>query len=227
VEQKIFGLPGWVALVTLGAAGIVGYVIFIKNSTPSSSSGGGATGYSAQGLAVMQNPDESATMALQNQLLSQIGLNMQTGFGDVQNSFTELGGNMASGFSTIGTSLAGLSGQISGLSGQITGLQSSQDANAQTILTTMQQWGNALSSQMTQEQQTLVAGQQAIIQRDIANGVGIDQLRQDMQTMQGTLGTISQQQQQTGAFLGWQFYQIPNRYTAYIPGGLNPPGWNG
>lgn len=77
MEQKIFGLPAWVALVTLGAAGIVGYVIFIKNSTPSKD-GGGTTGYSQQALAVMQNPDESATMALQNQLLSSIGVSINS-----------------------------------------------------------------------------------------------------------------------------------------------------
>jgi hypothetical protein len=208
MEEKVFGLPAWAALLTLAGAGVVGYLIFFRNSQPS---GGGATGYSAQGLAVMQNPDESATMALQNQLLSQIGVNME-------NSFTELGSQVGTGFSSIGTSLAGLSGQISTL-------QAGQTSQTQSILSSLTNWGNALSSQMTQEQQTLVAGQQSLLQQDIANGAGIDKIKTDLTAMQGTLGTISQQQQQTGAFLGWEFYQLPDRYTPFIPTALNPAGW--
>lgn len=76
MPEKIFGVPTWAAVVTLGAAGVVGYLIFFKNAGGGSSSSGST--YSAQGLAVMQNPDESATMALQNQELSLLGNQFNT-----------------------------------------------------------------------------------------------------------------------------------------------------
>jgi hypothetical protein len=75
--QKLFGLPLWTAVAVLGAAAIVAYVLFFRRRAASDTT---PTGYSAQGLAVMQNPDESATMALQNQELSIIGERLGQGF---------------------------------------------------------------------------------------------------------------------------------------------------
>jgi len=92
-QQRIAGVPLLPAVVVLGVAGVVGYLIFFKNSTKDPNAG--TTGYSSQGLAVMQNPDESATMALQNQELSMLAQEFST-FGEaVSNVQTSVDANGA------------------------------------------------------------------------------------------------------------------------------------
>jgi hypothetical protein len=43
--------------------------------------------------------------------------------------------------------------------------------------------------------------------------------------VQSSGASMSDMMTAIGRFLGWQFYQIPNRYQAYIPGNLTPPGY--
>jgi len=112
-HEKLFGLPAWMALMALAGAGVIGYLLFFKNQGASSSqqasTNQGTTGYSQQALAVMQNPDESATMALQNQELSILAQQ----FGQFGQQLTDVGTSVDNGFSSVGTSLNGISGQIS------------------------------------------------------------------------------------------------------------------
>lgn len=211
---KVFGLPTWAVVVTLGAAGVVGYLIFFKNSGGSSSSGTSGSTYSAQGLAVMQNPDESATMALQNELLSKIGLDMQTGFGAIDTHIGQVGDSVDSGFSSVGTSLNGLSGQVSGVSGQVSGvsgqvgqLSASESAHYSQMASALQALGNSLS-----------AGQSALGQQMGNYYNGLAQQINNAQASNSTLDAgLQQQLNNIGSFLGWQFYQLPNRYAAYLP----------
>jgi hypothetical protein len=149
---KVFGMPLWLALVALGGAGAVGYLLFFRKGSSSSSASTGTTGYSSQGLAVMQNPDESATMALQNQELSilaqQLGAQGQqiaSGFGD-QAALSQAG-------------FANLSGQLTsdttGLQQQMLGL-AQQGTDTQNLLTAYYQW--------LQQGQTNLGGQLSNLQ---------------------------------------------------------------
>jgi len=92
---RLFGLQPWVALLALGAAGFIGYILFFKNQ---GTRGRGTTGYSPYALAVMQNPDESATMAEQNRLLSVIGTDVTNGFSSVGTSLNSISGQVGQGF---------------------------------------------------------------------------------------------------------------------------------
>jgi hypothetical protein len=101
---KIFGLPPWGALLALGAAGVAGYFIFFKDQGGGGGAparGQGTTGYSPYALAVMQNPDESATMAEQNRLLSVIGSDVTNGFSGIGTSLNGLSGQVGSGFAGV------------------------------------------------------------------------------------------------------------------------------
>lgn len=194
-HEKIFGLPAWAALLTLGAAGFIGYLIFFKNQGASSSSNQGTTnqgttGYSQQALAVMQNPDESATMAAQNYELSVLSQQ----FSDFGTQLGQVGDSVNSGFSSVGTSLNGINGQLTGLSGQVSGVsgqvQTSAAANQtyyQSLLASLQSYANQLSQQAQ-------AGQAA-----------------DVGLAQGLQADIIQ-----------MFYAIPNRYTTYLSPGVLP-----
>jgi hypothetical protein len=196
-HDKLFGMPVWLVAVVLGAAGVTAYLLFFRKS------GGGdnsPTGFSAQGLTVMANPDESATMAAQNQELSilaqQFG-DFSTTLAGQGDQLTQLGTTVNSGFSSIGTSM-------NGLGGQITAGQNADQAYYQSLLANLSNYANSISSQLSADQQQTLA----TIQSDISQG-------------KGTQAEINQ----LGSFLGWQWYQLPNRYTAFIPAGLNPPGW--
>jgi len=225
MPDKIFGLPAWAAIATLGAAGVVGYLIFIRGQGGSSSSSGST--YSPQGLAVMQNPDESATMAAQNQLLSQMAVNMQTGFETTNANIGEVGQSVDTGFSSVGTSLNSISGQlgtlqqaqssgftnlsnqVAGVSGQVGQLSASDAAQYSALANALGAWGNSLSAG-----QSSLSQQVTNFQNEITSAVTSGQ-------------QLTQKQiDQLGGFLGWQFYQIPNRYQAFIPAGVNPPGWS-
>lgn len=130
-HERVFGMPIWLVVVVLGGAGVVGYLIF-RSSSGSSSSGGGATGYSSQGLAVMQNPDESATMALQNQELSILANQQSIAFNTIGNALNQGFGDLQSG----------LVGDTTALQQQMGGL-AQQGTDTQTLLNW---WGNYLQA---------------------------------------------------------------------------------
>lgn len=128
-HERVFGMPIWLVVVVLGGAGLVGYLIFRGKG---SSSGGGATGYSSQGLAVMQNPDESATMALQNQELSVLAQQQSVAFNTIGNALNQGFGDLSSG----------LAGNTTALQQQMAGL-AQQGTDTQTLLNW---WGNYLQA---------------------------------------------------------------------------------
>jgi hypothetical protein len=161
-QEKIAGLPIWVLVVGLGGAAVVAYLLF-RNQGASSSSSTGATGYSSQGLAVMQNPDESATMSAQNQELSVLTQELAGIGGQVG----DIGTNVTSGFSSVGTSLNGISGQLGSLANQ-------DEANYQSMLTNISALGtadnayyNSLLGSITTYANTLM-GQNTQLSHDLA-----------------------------------------------------------
>jgi prophage DNA circulation protein len=170
-HEKLFGMPVWLVAVVLGAAGVTAYLLFFRRS----SSDDTPTGYSSQGLTVMANPDESATMAAQNQELSLLAQQfgdfsntLDTGFGQVNtqlggisnqltgqsNQLAQLGQTIDTGFSSIGTSM-------NGLSGQITSGQNADQAYYQALLSSMMNYANSISSQLSASQQAELAAIQS------------------------------------------------------------------
>jgi hypothetical protein len=160
----------------------------------------------------MQNPDESATMALQNQELSVLsqqlgeqGTQLAGQISGLQDYTGQIGSQIYNNVSAQGTQTYNtLQAVDTQLGGQLSGIQNSQNASASanqafysSLLTNLTNYANALSSQVQ-------AGNTA---------------------QQSQLDTVNKQIQQLGAFSGWQFYQLPNRYAPTIPTSLNPPGW--
>lgn len=138
-------MPLWLAIAALGGAGVVGYLLFFRKGSSSSSASTGTTGYSSQGLAVMQNPDESATMSLQNQELSilaqqlgQQGQQIATGFSNQATADTTLGNAITSGFGNLSGQLAS---DTTGLQQQMGGL-AQQGTDTQNLLTAYANWLN-------------------------------------------------------------------------------------
>lgn len=220
-------MPVWLVVVALGGAGVLGYLLFFRNSS-SSSGNTGTTGYSSQGLAVMQNPDESATMSLQNQELSLLANQLAEQGTSLSGQISDVGGSVANygnqiyqqalaanqGTTALQGQLAAdtssiesqASGVYTALGSQIGNLQNSQNANANANLAYYQSLYNSLVNYANSLSSQVAAGDQ--------------QANTQLQQVQSSIN-------QLGAFSGWQFYQIPNRYQALIPAGLNPPGWNG
>jgi len=206
--------------MVIGAiAGIVGLVLLLKNS------GGGGT--TAAGTSI-----NAALGSIQEENMNLLGTTqagfMQTsqqmaglGAQDMAN-YTQLSNQVSSSFSDLNSrnaqywaqnnqaltsGFSNLGGQLSGLSSQVQGYQQQNQASFQSVndlinsLATAQANGQAQSASYYQNLGALM------------NELSAEAMQNN------------QQNQQLGAFLGWQFYQLPNRYSAYIPAGLNPPGW--
>jgi hypothetical protein len=166
MPEKIFGLPAWAVILTLGGAGVVGYLIFFRNSTPSSGSSTAQanTSYSPQGLAVMANPDYSGSIAAMNQELF-------SGFNTVQQSLEGINTNVMGGTTGIESGIAGLQGNqadisnllqqlntytsslgglintdASNLSGQVTSNQNANNSYYLSLLQALQNYTNSLQT---------------------------------------------------------------------------------
>src|SRR5437660_1365220 len=105
MEGRIFGVSPLIALAALGGAGLVGYLLFFRNQS-APSSGQGVTGFSPFALEVQQNPDESASIAEQNRLLSIVGTNVTNGFSSVGTGIGTLSGQVGTGFNTVSGQVA-------------------------------------------------------------------------------------------------------------------------
>jgi hypothetical protein len=146
MRGEILGMPTWLVLLTLGGAGIVGYLIFVRGASASTST---PTTYSQQGLIAMANPDESATMAAQNQELSLMSQQLEGGF-------LGLGQQLSDTQTTLGDQLTGVSGQLASQQGQLTGITSAmsgqsaaEQAYYSSLLSSLQNYGNSIGSQLT------------------------------------------------------------------------------
>jgi hypothetical protein len=192
---------------------------------------GASTAALSQQATDFNNSELAATTGMQTALSSQIAAvdgdvtsgdsALSTQLGDVNNNVVAngqavagLGTNLtqyynnlmtagASGQATttnwlqqLANMLTGVSGQVSGVSGQVAGSQSN-------IAT----WLSQVASQITG-----VSGQVAGVSNQVTgvNNAVTGVANQDS-TTQSDLSAL-------GNFLSWEFYQLPNRYAAYIPG---------
>lgn len=216
------GIPSWIMLVG-AVAGIAGLALLLKGSGGGGTTAAGTSINAALGsiqeenmnllgvtqAGFMQTNQAIAGTAQQTQTeisqgFTQTNDALTSGFLNTQNSFGSLGTQIGAGFSQTQGLLGTLEHDITS---QLTAFSSQTQGNFASLNGLIQ------SGQATQSQ--IANAQTALIQS----------VQQDVQT-----GLIGQQQanamlNQTGSFLGWEFYQLPNRYSAFIPTGLNPPGW--
>lgn len=210
LTQKIGPLP--LVLWVVGGAGLIFVVMMMKNKGSS-----GAQGMQTNQVSALAPTEAEAfgTMEQQQQ--------------DVVNALTTLGNNQ----SALGGSMSTLTGIVTQQGadnasafqnlkdGQATieqGQASAASANSgyyTSLLSNLTNYFNSLGSQI--------------------NGVNsnVSQVGQAVGTVSNQVSGVQAGQQLTsdqlsaiGRFLGWQFYQLPNRYTPYIPPSLNPPGFS-
>jgi hypothetical protein len=141
-----------------------------------------------------------------------------------QNAFADLNTYLGSNFTSIMSSQESLATAISALNTQNVGLADSLThimadlytantgiAATQTEMATM---NAGITAGLTSLGQTLVTQGNQIQDNNnnlVSVMAGINALAAGQTVTQSQIGAI-------GRFLGWQFYQIPNRYAAYIPG---------
>lgn len=226
MPERIFGVPAWAAIGTLVGAGVVGYLIFFRGQGGGSSSSGST--YSAQGLAVMQNPDESATMSAQNQLLSELAVNQQAGFQSLSGQVGQVGTDVTNGFSSVGTSLGSIQGQLGTVSNQVSTVSNQVSGVSNQVGQVSGQIGqlsaadtayySALQNALASLGASLAASDNALGQQMGAYYNGLAQQLGNVQAGTATLDAgLQQQLNNIGSFLGWQWYQLPNRYTPFLP----------
>jgi hypothetical protein len=143
---------------------------------------------------------------------------------------TYLGSNftsIASSQDSLATAISALNTQNVGLADSLTHIMAdlytanTGIAATQTQMSTMNQ-GITAGLQSLGQQLTNQSGQIQQNQGDLTNILGgINAIQAGQTATQAQIGAI-------GRFLGWEFYQIPNRYSAYIPnqqpGGQVPAG---
>lgn len=206
------GIPQ--SVMVLGAvAGIVGLVLLLKNQ------GGGGT--TAAGSSI-----NAALGSIQEENMNLLGTTqagfMQTsqqiaalGSQDMAN-YTQMSNQITSNFADLNTKEAqywadnntrissgfsNLSGQLTGLSSQVQGYHEADSANFQHI--------NDLITGLADMEATGQANSASYFQN---LGALMQEIGVDVHSI--------------GGFLGWEYYQLPNRYAPMIPAGVNPAGWH-
>jgi hypothetical protein len=146
-HERIFGMPAWVALLTLGAAGVVGYLLFFRGQGKKPS-GYGTTGYSPYALAVMQNPDVSASISEMNKELFDIGNTIEGGIANLQGAEYS---NQAALMSLQGAAysnqaaLGSIQNGITSLQGAATSQQGAEQTYYQSLQNSLQNYANNTS----------------------------------------------------------------------------------
>jgi hypothetical protein len=169
------------------------------------------------------------------------GTSINAALGSIQEQNLNLMGQLGSGINTLSTQatdyntseLAAMSGMQSALSDQMNGIDShitdvnnglTQElgtidghvvANGQAVSTL----GTSLATYYTNLINAGQSNTQALTNTINQNDTAI------MNTVTDSGTSMNSMMAAIGRFLGWQFYQIPNRYQAYIPANLNPPGF--
>jgi hypothetical protein len=203
-------------MVVGAVAGVAGLLLLLK-------SGGGGGGTTAAGTSI-----NAALGSIQEENMNLLGTTQQ-GFQEMGQGFGTLNTGMTTGFLNTQNSIGGLgtqmqagftntNGLIGTLEQDITAQLTAFSGTTQTNFNNMNALissGQASQAQMNASESTLLQS----IQQDVTSGlVG-------QQQANGLLNSIIGNQNQMGNFLGWQFYQIPNRYQAMIPSNLTPPGF--
>ena len=206
VTQKLGPLPMW-AWVGVGSLGVVAIMYFSKSNSGSSAQNNQTNAVSAlapteaEAFGTIEQQQQDVTNALttlgNNQAAMGGSLSTLAGSetSNWANANTQFGSILQaiSGVSgqvtNVGSQVSGVSGQVSGVSGQVSGLSAADQQYYANLANQLNNQYNALSSQV-QAGNAAAAAQQNQLQQMISN---------------------------IGTFLGWQFYQIPNRYSPMIP----------
>lgn len=225
------GIPQWIMVVG-AVAGIVGVVILLKGS----GGGGGTTaagtsinaalgsiqeenmnllGTTQAGIMQTNQNMASGFSALQtneNTGFAGIGQGLTTGFLNTQNQIGGLGTTMNQNF----TNTNGLIGAFEAdITNQLTAFSSGTNQNF-AQLSNLVASGQASQAEINASESSLLSS----IQNDVQSGlVGQQQANNLLNQINGTTQLTQLGVSNVGSFLGWQFYQLPNRYATYLPGG--------
>src|SRR5215472_1269700 len=236
VTQKVGGLP--LVLWVAGGAGVIGLFILMTHKGNNGASANQTNSVNAlapteaEAFGTIEQQQQDVTNALttlgNNQ--SALGGSLSTLTGIV----TQQGSDNAAAFQNLVNGQNTIEQGQSSASDQATNYYNALLANLTNYYNSLGTQINGVNSNVTaqaQAQQGLMSALQTAIS-NLTGQVGTNQqqAQQWYQSLQQQIQSGQQlstaQMNQIGSFLGWQFYQIPNRYTAYIPQGLNPPGWS-
>lgn len=166
------------------------------------------------------------------QTLDMMSKSFTDSFANLQSNLTASQvANTQSILNAIGASTQTLAGDLAQRSDLLTQLIQGNDSAIAAALNSISQSQAAGFNQVT-AQQNAEAAVIGALGNNVNSGQAaiISQLNQMQAGDIATTGTITSQLTSLGNFLGWQFYQIPNRYAAYIPGQgpgtANPMGGN-
>jgi hypothetical protein len=222
---KTKGPPSWMLIGGAIAGGLGLLVLVTRNS------GGSSGSTTSAGTSI-----NAALGSLQEEQMNLLGT-VQAGAIANQANFASTQGQIADSTKQI---LDGITNQGAATQAQIQGAINTINANTnssnqgvQSVLVDylnkiLGQETNLLSAVDSVNQNvtnTGAATQQAIASNGQQTQAGINNLLQQIMTISQHLNTMDQNDaatqsfvQSIGRFLGWEFYQIPNRYAAYIPG---------
>jgi hypothetical protein len=237
------GLPTPVLLIAVG--GGLGLVVFLmkRSGTPSSGQSGDKgtllpntaimLGSLQQGILQLQGDVTMGNADLSSQLTGvgeNLGSQIDTQSAAIQNAFADLNTYLGSNFNSIASSQDSLATAIAALNTQNVGLADSL-THIMADLYTANTGIAATQTQMATMNAGITAGLTSLGQQLTTQGGQIQQNQSDLANILGGINAIQAGQSVTqsqigaiGRFLGWEFYQIPNRYAAYIPG--QEPGSN-
>lgn len=232
------GIPQWIMVVG-AVAGIVGVVLLLKNS-------GGGGGTTAAGTSI-----NAALGSIQEENMNLLGTtqagimqtnqNMGAGFNEMSSElssgFGSINAGMTTGFMNTQTSIGGLGSSMNQQFTNTNGLigQLENDISAQLTafsgqtqynfnnLSSLVSSGQASQAQYNAAENSLLSS----IQNDVQSGlVGQQQANQLLSSVYAQGAVTQAGVSNIGSFLGWQWYQLPNRYTPYLPGSnaSNPYG---
>ena len=204
------GLPTPVLLALVG--GGIGLIVFLTRKSGSNSGTGADKGTLLPNTAIMLGSLQQGVLDLQGQVsmgnadlssqLTGVGENLGTQIDGqsamIQQSFADLNTYLSSNFTSLQSSETSLSTAIAGLGTQNAALADSMGSVLQQL-------------QAIEGGQAITSGQLV----NLLNGINTIQTNQNYQQAVdlGTQADVAA----IGRFLGWEFYQLPNRYSPYIP----------
>lgn len=222
------GPPKWL-MVGGAIAGVLGLVVLISRNTGSNNTSTTAAGTSIN----------AALGSLQEEQMNLLGT-VQSGAMQNSANFQATSGQMSDMASSI---LAAITAQGTATQQQITDaantINANTNSNNQGLMAQLTAWVNALQGTQANILSQVESVNQNVSTANANIGTVNSNLLANTQQAQADVNTMLQQIQSAttyaenasntansistftnniGNFLGWEFYQIPNRYAAYLPG---------
>lgn len=208
------GIP--TPLLLIGVGGGLGLIVFLSRKS-SDNGDDPSKGTLLPNTAIMLGSLQQMLLNLQGTVSTgnaDLSDQMSGGFGNLGLQIDTQTGQMQSGFQTINDNITAgigtISGQNDAISSAIANLGTQNTSAFQGVVNMLQGLGYSqgqILGYLTDQQASL--GQIVSNQND--QSAAIDGLGNQISGTQADVNAI-------GRFLGWQFYQIPNRYATYIPG---------